>query len=605
MKLKRLYFLIFFILGMLFSTGSIYAPPQRSSFDYDVLIKNGRVVDGSLRPSFKAEVAVKDGKIVKVAKSIRGKASKIIDAKGLYVTPGFIDLHTHVDENMHFSENRPCLNYLTQGVTTVVIGQCGESAWPIFDKAEDWIKTWSKGIGPNAALLVGHETVREIVMGVENREPTPDELEKMKALVKEAMEQGACGLSTGLVYIPGKFAKTDELIELVKVIGPYGGIYHTHTRNEGDKLIEAVKEAVEIAEQTGVPTHISHFKAIGYPNWGLVKEACVLIEEARARGLKITADQYPYRFHSGYPYQSLIPRGVWVGEEGIDRLETEDVLKIFDYLRDEELIELYTKITPHIPLSEHHQQFLSERSRKELVRFVSQSFLSPARFQGPTNTRERRLFLKRMKNPEEAQKIRTAVRQNIEREGGAGNIVVAICVEKELEGKSLKYAASKKKKPVEDTAIELELMGARCIPLQMSEEDIEFIMKKDYVSTGSDGVSKPYGVGLTHIRSYSTFLHKIKKYALQRKTVSLAHVIRSQTSLPAEIMNWDDRGWIKKGYKADITVLDLNNIKTPTSVSNPHQYSEGVKYLLINGEVVIDNGKYNRKLLGQVLKLKK
>jgi len=606
MKIRRLSLFISFTLGILFWTGSIHTSPQGSSFDYDYLIKNGKVLDGSLRPSFKADVAVKDGRIVKVARSIPGKTSKVIDARGLYVTPGFIDLHTHVDNGMYFPENRACLNYLTQGVTTVIVGQCGRSAWPIFEKAESLIKTWSEeGIGPNAALLVGHGDVREIVMGMEEREPTPEELEKMKALVKEAMEQGAYGFSTGLTYLPGTHAKTDEVIELVKVIVPYGGIYHTHTRNERDKLIEAVKEAIEIAEKSGVPTHISHFKAIRYPNWGLVREACALVEEARSKGLKITADQYPYRFHSGYPYQRLIPRDIWVGKEEIDKLETKDVRKIFDYLRDSELIELYKKITPHLPLSEHHQQFLEELPRKELVRYVSGRFISPSRFQGPPNTRERMLFLQRMGNPEEAEKIRTAVKQNIEREGGAGNIVVAICVEKELEGKSLKYAAAKKKKSVEDTAIELELMGARCVPLRMSEEDVEYIMKKEYVGTGSDGTSPFYGIGLTHIRSFSTFLHKIKKYALQRKTVSLAHVIRSQTSLPADIMNWDDRGWIKKGYRADITLLDLNNIKTPTSISNPHQYSQGVKYLLINGELVIDNGKYNGKLPGQVLKLKK
>jgi len=606
MKIKRMALFVFFTLGILFWTGSIHTSSQGGFFDYDVLIKNGRVLDGSLRPSFKADVAVKDGRIVKVARSIPGKASKVIEAKGLYVTPGFIDLHTHVDEGMYFPENRACLNYLTQGVTGVIVGQCGRSAWPIFEKAEDLIKTWSEeGIGPNAALLVGHGDVREMVMGMEEREPTSEELEKMKALVKEAMEQGAYGFSTGLTYLPGTYAKTDEVIELVKVIAPYGGIYHTHTRNERDKLIEAVKEAIEIAEESGAPTHISHFKAIGYPNWGLVKEACTLVEGARARGLQITVDQYPYRFHSGYPYQRLIPRNIWIGKEEINRLETEDVQKIFDYLRDSELIELYKKITPYIPLSEHHQQFLEELPRKELVRFVSRNFISPSRFQGPANTRERMLFLRRMENPEEAEQIRTAVKQNIEREGGAENIVIAICVEKDLEGKSLKYAASKRQKSVEDMAIELELMGARCVPLRMSEEDIEYIMKKEYVGTGSDGASPFYGIGLTHIRSFSTFLHKIKKYALQRKTVSLAHVIRSQTSLPAEVMHWDDRGWIKQGCMADIAVLDLNNIKTPTSISNPHQYSQGVKYLLINGELTIDNGKYNGKLPGQVLKLKK
>jgi len=158
---------------------------------------------------------------------------------------------------------------------------------------------------------------------------------------------------------------------------------------------------------------------------------------------------------------------------------------------------------------------------------------------------------------------------------------------------------------VEDAAIELELMGSRCIPLRICEEDIEYIMNKEYVGTGSDGTAPFFGIGLTHIRSYSTFLHKIKKYALERKTVSLPHIIRSQTSLPAQIMNWDDRGWIKEGYKADIVVLDLENIKIRTSISNPHAYSEGVKYLLLNGELVLDDGEWTGKLPGQVIRLKK
>jgi N-acyl-D-aspartate/D-glutamate deacylase len=162
-----------------------------------------------------------------------------------------------------------------------------------------------------------------------------------------------------------------------------------------------------------------------------------------------------------------------------------------------------------------------------------------------------------------------------------------------------------KGKSVEDMAVDLELMGAKCIPLRMSENDIEYIMKKDYVGTGSDGTSPFYGIDLTHIRSYSTFLHKIKKYALERRAVSLAHVVHSQTSLPAQIMNWDDRGWIKEGYKADIAVIDMANIKTPTSISNPHAYSQGVQYLLINGGLALDNGQWTGRLSGQVIKLKK
>jgi len=606
MKNKNLILSLLLILGIFFLVGSTSSALQENSNDYDVLIKNGRVFDGSLKPSFRADVAIRDGKIVKVSKSIKGKASKIIDAKGLYISPGFIDLHTHVDGGMYFPEKRSCFNYLTQGVTTVIVGQCGRSGWPIFEKAEDQMKRWSEeGIGPNAPLLVGQGSVRQIVLGMEDREPTPEELEKMKALVKEAMEQGAYGLSTGRSYLPGRYAKTDEVIELVKVIAPYGGIYHTHIRDERDKLLEAVKEAIEISEKSGAPTHISHFKVMGKKNWGLVKDACALIEEARARGLKVTADQYPYQFSSGYPYRSLIPRQAWLGEENENRLKTEDITKIFDYLRDSELIDLYTKVTPYIPISEHHQQFLNELPRKRLVNFVSRNFIRPGNFSGPGNTRERMLFLERMNNPEEAEKIRQEVKKYIEELVGPERFIVGICVEKELEGKSLKQVAAMKRKSVEDAAIELELMGAKCIPLQMLEEDIEYIMKKDYVGTGSDGTAPFYGIGLTHIRSYSTFLHKIKKYAFQRKTASTAHIIRSQTSLPAQIMNWDDRGWIKEGYTADVAVIDMQNLRTRTSISNPHQYSSGVRFLLINGEVAIDNGKWNGALPGQVLKLKK
>ena len=580
--------------------------PQTNSPAYDIIIKNGLVYDGSLNPPMRADVAVKADRIIKVAKSIPGSAARIIDARGLCVTPGFIDLHTHVDEGMYFPEMSSCLAYLTQGVTTVVAGQCGSSAWPIFEKAEDLIKRWTEaGIGPNTALLVGHGSIRQLVMGMENRAPTAEELEKMKALVIEAMDQGAGGISTGLIYQPGTFARTDEIMELVKVVAPYGGIYHSHIRNERGGLLEAVKEAIDISEKTGVRANISHYKVMGKANWGLVKESSKLIEEARARGLKITADQYPYEFTNGYPYSNLIPGSVWLGGENNEVLKTADIEKVFDYLRDAELIELYKKATPYIPLSPNHQRFLNELPRKRLVSLMVQTLAGFGNNSGPENPRERLLFLERMKNPEEAKKIREAVRKNIENTIGPEQYFVGICVEKNLEGKSLQEVAAIKGKSIEDAAIELDLMGAKCIPFQMSEPDIEFIMKKDYVATGSDGFLPPYGIGLTHTRSYSTFLHKIKKYVLERKAVSLAMVIRSQTSLPAQIMNWDDRGWVKEGCKADLVVLDINNIKTPTSISNPHQYSRGVRFLVINGQLTIDAGKWNGSLPGEVIRLKR
>ena len=573
---------------------------------YDVLIKNGTIYDGSLAAPLKADIAIKDDRIAKIARSIKEPAAREIEAKGLIVTPGFIDLHTHVDDGMYFPENRACLNYLLQGVTSIVAGQCGGSAWPIFEKAEDLINTWTKeGIGPNAALLVGHGQVRQIILGMENRAPTPEELEKMKALVQEAMEQGASGLSTGLIYLPGSYSKTDEIVELAKVVAPYGGIYHSHIRNERNRLLDAIKEAIEISEKSGARAHISHFKVMGKANWGLVKQACLIIEDARAKNLKITADQYPYPFTNGYPYQRLIPRATWIGREAVDRLNSTDVQKMFEHFGDSELVELYKKVTPYYPLSERQLQFIKSLPRNRLVDFASQFLFDLSSFQGPENMRERMLFLKRMANPEEAQRIRREVRKSIEDTLGAKNYIVGICVEKNLEGKSLEEVAAIKGKTIEDAAIELDLMGAKCIPFQMCEPDIEYIMNKDYVGTGSDGTAPPYGIGLTHIRSYSTFLDKIKKYAIDKKAISLAQAIRSQTSLPAEIMNWNDRGWIKEGYKADLALIDLKNLKLLTSISNPHQYSRGVAFLLINGQVTIDGGKWNGKLPGKILKLKK
>jgi len=388
MKLKAFWqvkFFLLFVLCLVFSAGFFL---QSSLPDYDLLITKATVVDGTLQPPYQADVAVKGDLIVEVAKKIKGTAKRTINARGLYLTPGFIDLHTHVDRGMYFPENRACLNYLKQGVTTVVVGQCGSSAWPIFEKAEDQIKRWrEEGIGPNAALLIGHGTVRRLVMGDENRAPTPVELERMKELVREAMEQGAYGMSTGLIYLPGRYAKTDEVIELAKVVASYGGIYHTHIRNERDQLLEAVKEAIEIAEKAGVQTHISHFK--------------------------ITADQYPFRFSSGYPYRSLIPISTWRGE-GQERLTNRDIDNIFGHLSDKELIDLYQKTTPYIPFHEHHWQFLRSLSRERLVQYIGRSILSTEYFQGPENPRERMFFYKRLQDPQEAAKIYQEVENYIE-----------------------------------------------------------------------------------------------------------------------------------------------------------------------------------------------
>lgn len=590
-------------LALLVSLGlaaGLPGPQGPAGPEFDVLIRNGLVLDGSLREPFRADIAVKDGRIVRVAPAIRGRAARTIDARGLHVVPGFIDLHTHVERALVFPEHRAPLGYLSQGVTTVVVGQCGSSGWPIFEKAADQVRRFTEeGVGLNVALLVGHGDVRELVMGMEDREPTPDELERMKALVKEAMDQGAAGLSTGLIYRPGIYAKTDEVLELVKVIAPYGGIYHSHVRDERDKLLEAIGECIAIAEGAGVRANVSHFKVMRKANWGHVQEAMRMIEAARARGLRITADQYPYRYSNTEPYSPLVPRAVWTGGGGEAGLGASDLRRAFSHLRDAELVDLYAKTTPFVPLSKPHLDFLGGLSRDRLVDLAALSVLA-GRVQGPANERERALFIRRLSQPDQAQAIREGVRDYYE-SVGPENMMIAIAADKSLEGKSLAAIAALRKKPVVDTAIELELAGVLAVPFNMCEPDIEAIMKKDYVATGSDGILPVYGIDLPHSRSYSTFLYKIKEYALRRGAVSLAHAIRSQTSLPAEIMNWPDRGRIAEGAAADIVLLDLKGIAVPSSISNPHQLSRGVRQVLVNGKVVLDGGAFTGTLAGQVL----
>jgi N-acyl-D-amino-acid deacylase len=599
--MRPLRLIVLTVLGVL-----LPSPPASAQYDYDVLIKGGLVFDGSADPAAPAEVAIKDGKIVLVAESIPGTAANVIDAAGMHITPGFIDLHSHVDRGMVFPERSAALNYLKQGVTTAVVGQCGTSAWPIFDEAEDQMQRWAEGgIGPNVAMLVGHGSVRRLVMGMENREPTPEELEEMKALVATAMEQGAAGISTGLIYQPGSFAKTDEVIALVEVVVPYGGIYHTHVRSEGESLLDAIEEAITIAETTGARTNISHFKAIGAAHWGKVKEAAELVEAARARGLEITADQYPYPYTNNNPYSSLIPRNVWLGGNSDEVLTSSDLEKVFGLLRDDELVALYNKASADPLISDEVPDYLDGLSRTDLVSLVARSVVSTGASQGPANARERTMFLERMNDPDQATEIREEVRRSITRRTPPEYLMIGMSPRKDLEGKSVADAAKIMGMPLEDAAIELGLMNTLVVSHAVSEEDIEYLMKKDYVATGSDGAGPPMGIGTPHSRSYTTFLHKIKKYAQERGAVSVAHAIRSQTSLPAGIMGWSDRGWIKEGYAADIAVIDLENIRTASDITHPHQYAEGVEYLLINGAVVIDGGNFTGELPGQVLKLKK
>lgn len=316
--------------------------------EFDLAIVGGRILDGTGNPWFKADIGIKDGKISFIGKMRKPDAAEVINVENLIVCPGFIDIHSHSDFTVLVDPKAE--SKVMQGVTLEVVGNCGSSAAPMNDFLREYREKYLKpslgegiefdwetmdqyfrkleerGISVNIASYVGHGTVRSCVLGFSDRQPTKSELEEMKELVARAMEDGAVGLSTGLIYTPGCYAKTDEIIELAKVASEYGGIYASHIRGEGATLIEAVKEAITIGEKASIPVEISHFKASGKPNWGKVKEAIKIILEAREKGVDVTADQYPYTA-SSTSLTALLPK--WAREGGAE--------KILERLRDAEI----------------------------------------------------------------------------------------------------------------------------------------------------------------------------------------------------------------------------------------------------------------------------
>jgi N-acyl-D-aspartate/D-glutamate deacylase len=273
------------IVGLFF----IFHSCQSLTSGLDIVVRNGQIIDGTGTPGFRADLGIKDGKIVEIGNMEGRKSKRMIDAEGMVVAPGFIDMHTHAERKI--LEIPSVENYIRQGVTAVVGGNCGGSPYPIGEFLQ---KVEATGIALNLALLAGHNAVRQKVMGTENRESTPEELAEMKKLVETAMQEGAVGMSTGLKYIPGAYAKTDEVIALAEVVAGYDGFYATHMREEGLGLIEAVQEALEIGRKAKIPIQISHHKAVGKSMWGSSVKTLQLVDDALREGLEVTLDQYPY-----------------------------------------------------------------------------------------------------------------------------------------------------------------------------------------------------------------------------------------------------------------------------------------------------------------------
>jgi len=545
---------------------------------FDLILRDGRIVDGTGNPWYYSDIGIRNGKIVAISRRIEEKADRVIKVRGLVVAPGFIDVHSHTDRTIYW--NRYGESALKQGITTMVTGMCGGSAAPITDEMakrmmmrfperkiewrtfREFLRMVSKnGLGINIAPFVGHNTIRTMVLGPEGEggertEITKRELQRMKRHVREAMRVGAFGLSTGLVYPPGRNATTEEIVELCKVVAKYNGLYFTHIRNEGDTLLEAVAEAAEIGRRAGVPVHIAHFKAIGEPNWGKVVHALAIIEEARREGVDITCDLYPYpRSAVG----SLLSRLTLPGEA----FEPE---RLLEELRDEEKwAERRRRVVARLRAMEEAD---GERKKRLNEAGVAWPYYRGMRYSVIVHSKS---------HPEYINKTVVEVA-----EGRGEELVDAI------------------------RNLVLEDDGTTRVAGHMCEEDVRTVLKHPLSMVGTDSSSidglpeSPYTA--LHPRIFGSYPRILGKYVREEHLLPLEEAIRKMTSYPAQRLRLRDRGLLRPGCWADVVVFDPKTIDETATFGDPHQYPVGIEYVLVNGVVAVEEGKLTKALAGKVLR---
>jgi N-acyl-D-amino-acid deacylase len=541
----------------------------RAQQSLDLLITGARVFDGTGNPWSYADVGVRGGRIVAVGRLSGRPASTRIDGKGLALMPGVIDLHSHADDGSSNlggfrdpdPKRRAALNLVTQGVTTVVVNQDGRSPLPLREQKR---LIDSLGIGPNAILLVGHGSVRGAVMGRDVRRPArADEIERMRQLVRQAMDEGAWGMSAGLEYVPGRWSTTEEVVALTREIVPYQGVYISHERSEGQDpmwywpsqdpagpptLLDAIRETIEIGERTGATVVASHIKTKGANYWGSGRAALQLIESARTRGVDVWADQYPYATSGSDGGTVLIPNWAFA----VDEAPIDGARGSPDY-------------------------------RAALRRAMGDSARNAA--------------------------LRRDIAHEIQRRGGANQVVVFEHPIAEVVGKNVAEIAKLWNVTAVDAAIQLQLRGRADRPgggrvrgFSLSELDIEAFAAQPWVATASDaGIALPADGPAVHARFYGTFPRKIRHYALSRGVLSVESAIRSMTSLPAQILGMRDRGQIREGLVGDLALIDLERIRDKATFVDPHQYAEGVEYVWVGGVAVVERGVPNGRLPGRTL----
>lgn len=511
----------------------LIAPCIANAQPYDLVIKNGRVVDGTGNPWVYADVAIQNGRIVHVGTIPPADAKQTIDAAGLIVAPGFIDVHAHVEGSLEAQPGAP--NFIYDGVTTVITGNCGGSSSRLrtyFDS----LRTLKTSV--NVGSLIGHNSVRMKVMKMAFREPTAREQADMETLVEQAMKEGAVGISTGLIYTPGTYARTPEVVNLAKVAARYGGVYASHIRNEGQNVKQAIQEAIQISREARIPVEISHFKVASKPLWGKSTETVELVEAARREGLDVTVDQYPYTA-SSTSLESIVP--TWALADGDSA-----VLMRF---RDPAI---RTKIRTEMLES------LKKNGRKNYEYAVVASYQPDTTFNG------------------------LSINQ-INQKLGCKNTAD---VEADL---------------VMDLMERANLNRIQMVYHTMSETDVETILRYPNTMIASDAGVARLGSGMPHPRAYGTNARVLGRYVRERHIIPLEEAIRRMTSLPAQRFRLTDRGLLRPGYAADIVLFDEKTITDRATYEQPHAYTTGISWVLVNGIPVVENGKHTGQRPGQLL----